>query len=83
MRDFDHTDEEGNTHEFGEGAWRDPPSLLHRLIQRKVIELDVASNSLTLIFDGGQSLRFMAHEGIGENGLIQLEEDLSEGWIVF
>jgi hypothetical protein len=83
MRDFDHTDPEGLCHQFGRGMSLNPPSLLHRLIQRKVLALNVDDNSLTLRFDDGQSLVFRAYTGCGENGLILLGKDISEDYIVF
>ena len=83
FRDFDHTDAEGLCHQFGRGVWLNPPSLLHRLIQRKVLALDVDDNSLTLSFDDGQSLVFRAYRGCGENGLILLGKDISDDYIVF
>ena len=83
MRNFDHLDGEGVRHRFGEGMWIDPPSLLHRLVQRRVKTLDVDDQSLTLSFDDGQKLIFHAYTGRGENGLIQFGEDLKDGWIVW
>lgn len=83
MRNFDHTDEQGMQHQFGNGMWFDPPSLLHRLVQRKVAALDVNDNSLRLAFDDGQTLVFHAEAGNGEHGLIQLGNDLKDDWIVF
>ncbi len=79
--DFEHKDEEGVRYQLGD-LFRDPPSLLHRLIQRKVVAVQVSDSSLTLTFDDGQELTFDG-AGIGENGLIQFGADLSDGWMVF
>ncbi|MBS0482772.1 MAG: hypothetical protein JSR96_11615 [Proteobacteria bacterium] len=83
MRDFDHTDQGGVRHQFGNGMRFDPPSLLHRLVQRKVTALDVNENSFILTFDDGQALVFHAQAGNGENGLIQLGSSLSDDYIVW
>ena len=83
MRDFDHTDEKGTCSKFGRGNWRDPPSLLHRLIQRKVSALELHEDSLVLKFDEGQSLRFYALKDAVENVLIQLGHDLKDDYILF
>jgi hypothetical protein len=72
-----------------DGVWRqcddvflDPPSLLPRLIQRRVAAVGADGNGFTLVFDDRQELTFDA-SGLGENGLIQFATDLAEGWIVF
>ncbi|MEO1729949.1 MAG: hypothetical protein AAFR64_04355 [Pseudomonadota bacterium] len=79
--DFEHKDQKGVCYRLGD-VFRDPPSLLHRLIQSKVSAIQVNDCSLTLTFDDGQELIFDS-TGIGENGLIQIGADLSDGWIVF
>jgi hypothetical protein len=78
---FEHRDQQGLIYQLGD-VFRDPPSLLHRLIQRKVVEVHANDSFLTLTFDDGQELTFDA-TGIGENGLILYGADLSDGWIVF
>ena len=82
MRNFDHTDQEGVQHQFGDRR-SDPLSMLHRLVQRKVAALDVNDNSLTLAFDDGQTLVFYAEAGTGEHGLIQFGNDLKDDYIIF
>ena len=82
MRDFSHIDPEGKYHQFGEGLL-DPPSLLHRLIQRKVVALEVNEDSMVMKFDDGQSLIFHAVAGRGENRLIQFGRTLEDDWIVW
>ena len=79
--DFEHTDQDGVRHQLGD-VFCDPPSLLHRLIQRKVTAVQGNDSFLTLTFDDGQELTIDA-TGVGENGLIVFGADLSEGWIVF
>ncbi len=78
---FEHRDQQGLRYQLGD-VFRDPPSLLHRLIQRKVAEVHANDSFLTLTFDDGQELTFDS-TGIGENGLILFSADLSDGWIVF
>ena len=78
---FEHRDQQGLIYQLGD-VFRDPPSLLHRLIQRKVVEVHANDSFLTLTFDDGQELTFDA-TGRGENGLILFGADLSDGWIVF
>lgn len=83
MRDFDHTDDKGTCSEFGNGNWLDPPSLLHRLIQRKVSAVELLEDSLVLKFDDGQLLRFYALKDAVENVLIQLGHELKDDYILF
>ncbi|MBN8484606.1 MAG: hypothetical protein J0L50_07480 [Sphingomonadales bacterium] len=83
MRDFDHTDDKGTCSEFGSGNWLDPPSLLHRLIQRKVSAVELLEDSLVLKFDDGQLLRFYALKDAVENVLIQLGNELKDDYILF
>ena len=77
---FDHVDEHGQVHEFGDGY---PPSVLHHLLRKKVTSLSGGQDNLTLIFDDGQSLRFYVAPNLPENVLIQLGKDLQDGWEVF
>ena len=79
--EFEHRNQQGLRYQLGD-VFCDPPSLLHRLIQRKVVVVHVNESFLTLTFDDGQELTFDA-TGIGENGLILFGDDLSDGWIVF
>lgn len=79
--DFEHRDQKGVRYQLGD-VFCDQPSLLHRLIQRKVSEIQVNDHFLTLKFDDGQALIFDG-TGPGENGLIQFSSDLADGWVVF
>lgn len=81
MGKFEHKDCDGISHRFGD-VFLDPPSLLSRLIQRKVTDVHVDEGYLRLLFDDNQELSFDG-TGLGENGLIQLEADLTDGWFVF
>ncbi|WP_375290787.1 hypothetical protein [Qipengyuania sp.] len=81
MKDFEHKDLDGARHKLGD-VFRDPPSMLPRLIQRKIEGVQVEESALNLIFDDGQELSFTATD-LGENGLIQFTDDLADGWIVF
>ena len=80
---FDHIDSSGVCREFGEGNWVDPPSLLHRLLQRKIISLETGPETLELAFDDKQLLRFYGKTNLPENGLIMFGNDLMEDYIVF
>lgn len=81
MGEFEHKDKNGVRHQLGD-VFRDPPSLLHRLIQRKVVAFRVTDSFFTLNFDDGQELAFNG-SGLGENGLIQLSSDPTDGWVDF
>jgi len=81
MGDFEHKDHDCNTHQF-EDVFLDPPSLLHRLIQRQIFSVEVNGDLLKLSFDDGQELTFNSSPN-GENGLIKFGADLTDGWIVF
>ena len=81
MSDFEYRDQDGMRHQLGD-VFRDPPSTLPRLIQRKVEVVHVTDSGLKLVFDDNQELTFSA-TGLGENALIQFGTDLSDGWIVF
>ena len=80
---FEHMDEAGRKQTFEGGGTGEPPSLLHRLLQRVVSYVEVEASHLTLGFDDGQRLRFLAEPGRGECGLIQFTDDLADGWIVY
>jgi hypothetical protein len=81
--DIEHVDETGAVHLFDSTAHTGPPLLLHRLIQKKVVMLDVQPLCLTLAFEGGQQLRLRSEEGPYECGVIQFTDDPQDGWIVY
>ena len=81
MGNLEHKDKNGVRHQLGD-VFRDPPSLLPQLIQRKVVAFRVTNDFLALSFDDGQELIFDG-TGLGENGLIQFAADLKGGWVVF
>ena len=81
MCNFEHCDQRGIRHRLGD-VFVDPPSMLHRLIQRKVSSVKANGSYLTLTFDDGQELIFDG-TGVGENGLIKLGNELTDGYIVF
>lgn len=81
--DFEHVDEDRHTHRYDCTAFTGPPLLLHRLVQKQVLMLQADALCLTLMFDGGQLLRFHSEEGPYECGLIQVTDNLADGWIVY
>jgi hypothetical protein len=83
QHDFEHVDEEGRTHVYGCTAHVGPPLLLHRLIQKKVLLVEVQPLCLTLTFEGGQILRLRSEKGPWECGLIKLADDLAGDYIVY
>ena len=80
---FDHIDCTGVCSEFGKSNWVDPPSLLHRLLQHKIVSLKTSTETLELLFDDTQLLRFHAVPNLIENGLIMFGNDLQAGYIIF
>jgi hypothetical protein len=78
--ELEHLDETGTTHC---AAFTGPPLLLHCLIMKKVVMLDVERLCLTLVFEGGQQLRLRTEEGPWECGLIQFTENLVDGYIIY
>lgn len=81
MGDFEHRDQDGARHKLGD-VFRDPPSTLPQLLQRKIEKVQIEEGALNLIFDDGQELNFTATD-LGENGLIKFSDDFADGWIVF
>ncbi|MGZ3173003.1 MAG: hypothetical protein ACXWJC_08095 [Croceibacterium sp.] len=81
--EMEHVDESGTVHFYDCTAYTGPSLLLHRLIQKKIVMLEVQPFCLTLGFEGGQLLRLRSEEGPWECGLIALSDDLADGWIVF
>jgi hypothetical protein len=81
--DMEHIDESGATHAYDSTAFTGPPLLLHRLLQKKVVMLEVQPLRLTLGFEGGQQLRLLSEEGPWECGVIQIGESPKDGWIVY
>jgi len=80
---LEHVDESGRVHSYDGAAYSGPPLLLHRLIQKRVVMLEVQPMRLTLGFEGGQQLRLLAEAGRGECGVIQFTDKLEDGWIVY
>jgi len=80
---FDHIDSTGVCREFGKSNLVDPPSLLHRLLQHEIVSLKTSTETLELLFDDKQLLRFHAVAYLGENGLIMFGNDLQDGYIIF
>lgn len=83
MFDIEHIDENGQTHSYDNAAFTGPPLLLHRLLSKRTVMLNVEPFCLTLGFEGGQQLRFFAATGRGENGLIMFGQKLEDDYIVF
>jgi len=81
--DFEHVDEDGHKHTYDCAAFTGPPLLLHRLIQKKVVKLEVDALCLTLVFEGGQVLRLRSEQGPYECGLIQFTDNLEDGFVVY
>ena len=81
--DLEHVDEDGVVHLYDCAAFTGPPLLLHRLLMKKIVMIEVQPLCLTLGFEGGQQLRLMSEEGPWECGLIWFTDDLADGWIVY
>lgn len=80
---LEHVDENGVVHTYDCASFTGPPLLLHRLIMKKVVMIEVQPLRLTLSFEGGQRLRLGTEEGPWECGLIALTDNLADGWIVY
>jgi hypothetical protein len=80
---LEHVDENGVVHPYDCAAFTGPPLMLHRLILKKIVMIEVQPLCLTLGFEGGQRLRLGSEEGPWECGLIALTDDLVDGWIVY
>jgi hypothetical protein len=80
---LEHVDEDGVAHIYDCASFTGPPLLLHRLIMKQVVMLEVQPLCLTLGFGGGQRLLLRTEEGPWECGLIAFTDDLSDGWIVY
>jgi hypothetical protein len=81
--DIEHVDQNGTVHEYDGTAYAGPPLLLHRLIQKRVVMLEVQPTRLALGFEGGQQLRLLAEGGRGECGVIQFTDKLEDGYLVY
>jgi hypothetical protein len=81
--EMEHVDDDGTTHFYDCAAHCGAPLLLHRLIQKRVISLEVQPLCLTLRFEDGQLLRLKSDEGPYECVVIQLTDDLAEGCLVY
>lgn len=81
--DLEHVDEDRIVHPYDCAAFAGPPLLLHRLLMKKVVMIEVQPLCLTLGFEGGQQLRLKSEESPWECGLISFTDDLADGWIVY
>ncbi len=81
--DLEHVDEDRVVHFYNCAAHTGPPLLLHRLLMKKIVMIEVQPMCLTLGFEGGQQLRLRSEEGPWECGLISLTDDRADGWIVY
>ena len=80
---IEHVDESGNTRSYDCTAYTGPPLLLHRLILKKIVMLEVQPLCLTLGFEGGQQVRLLSEEGPWECGVIWIGDSIDDGWIVY
>lgn len=81
--DLEHVDEDRIVHLYDCAAHTGPPLLLHRLLMKKIVMIEVQPLCLTLGFEGGQQLRLRSEEGPWECGLISLSDDPADGRIAF
>ena len=81
--DFEHIADDGRSYRYDCAAHSGPPLLLHHLIAKNIVSLDVARLSLSLNLNDGQKLILYSEEGPYECGQIWSGDEPADGYIIY